>query len=104
MTYNTSLPIPATQSFADWYQCRFTNPFEVVKHYWQAVEESANSVDGSVTDNIITFDAKRKYIPNNLGKKISANTLFLTSKRQKMALCGRQLLSEHSDTAGILFI
>lgn len=104
MTYNTTLPSPATQSFADWYQGRFNSPAEIIKHYWHAIEAAAESIGGAVTYNIITFDAKRKYIPNTLGKKTSANMLFLTSKRQKMALCGRQLLSEHSDTAGILFI
>lgn len=69
MFYNTTLPRPATQSFADWYQGRFTSPSEIIAHYWQAIEEAAESIGGVVTDNIITLDSKRKYIPNNLGKK-----------------------------------
>ena len=69
MIYNTTLPRPATQSFADWYQGYFNSPSEIIEHYWQAIEEAAESIGGAVTDNIITLDSKRKYIPNNLGKK-----------------------------------
>lgn len=69
MNYSTTLSSPATQSFADWYQGRFNSPSEIIKHYWQAIEAAAESIGGSIADNIITFDAKRKYIPNNLGKK-----------------------------------
>lgn len=69
MIYSTNLPSPATQSFADWYQGYFNSPSEIIAHYWQAIEAAAESIGGAVTDNIITFDAKRKYIPNNLGKK-----------------------------------
>lgn len=69
MIYNTNLPSHATQSFADWYQGRFNSPSEIIKHYWHAIEASAESIGGTVTDNIITLDAQRKYIPNNLGKK-----------------------------------
>lgn len=69
MFYNTTLPSPATQSFADWYQGSFNNPSEIIAHYWHAIEEAADSIGGVVTDNIITLDSKRQYIPNNLGKK-----------------------------------
>lgn len=69
MIYNTTTPSPATQSFADWYQGYFNSPSEIIAHYWQAIEAAAESIGGTVTDNIITFDAKRKYIPNFLGKK-----------------------------------
>lgn len=69
MIYNTTTPSPATQSFPDWYQGRFNSPSEIVAHYWQAIEAAAESIGGTVTNNIITFDAKRKYIPNTLGKK-----------------------------------
>lgn len=69
MIYNTTLPSPATQSFSDWYQGRFISPAEIIKNYWHAIEASAQSIGGTISDNIITLDSKRKYIPNNLGKK-----------------------------------
>lgn len=69
MIYNTTLSSPATQSFADWCQGYFNSPSEIIAHYWQAIEAAAESIGGTIAENIITLDSKRKYIPNNLGKK-----------------------------------